>query len=157
MKRNKGAKATRETLQVWSLNQARSAIPYLTSVIRSMRDFALQSKSCRHRVVCLARQHGRPTRANLIALQEAERDAREAETRYLDASADLEALDVFTLDPIRGQALIPFVHEEQLAWFVFDLFEPKPLRFWRFQADPDDTRRPITPTQQGWTGTTEIV
>ncbi len=53
------------------------------------------------------------------------------------------------LDPVHGQALVPFVHEEQLAWYVFDLFDPQPLRFWRFQSDPDETRRPLTQRQHG--------
>ena len=68
MKRNKGAKQTRDTLQVWSLNQARAAIPYLTSVLRSMRDYVLQSLAATHRAKRLAAKPGRTTRADLIAL-----------------------------------------------------------------------------------------
>jgi len=156
MKRNKGAKQTRETLQVWSLNQARAAIPYLTSVLRSMREHVLQALAASHRARRLAAKPGRSSRKDLIASQEAEQEARQAESRFQEAAGELEELDVFTLDPVRGQALIPFVQEEQLAWFIFDLFDNKPFRFWRFQSDPDDTRRPITPTQQGWTGTTQL-
>jgi hypothetical protein len=156
MKRNKGAKQSRDTLQVWSLNQARAAIPYLTSVLRSMREHALLALAAGHRARRLAKKPGRATRADLIAWQEAEAEARQAESRFQEAAGELEELDVFTLDPVRGQALIPFVQEEQLAWYIFDLFDAKPFRFWRFQSDPEDTRRPITPTQQGWTGTTTI-
>jgi hypothetical protein len=156
MKRNKGAKQSRDTLQVWSLNQARGAIPYLTSVLRSMREHVLQALAANHRARRLAAKPGRTNRRDLIALQEAEREARQAEFRFQEAAGELEELDVFTLDPIRGQALIPFVQDEQLAWFIFDLFDNKPFRFWRFQSDPEETRRPITPTQQGWTGTTQL-
>jgi hypothetical protein len=156
MKRNKGVKQSRDTLQVWSLNQARAAIPYLSSVLRSMREHALQSLAASHKARRLAEKPGRSTRTDLIAWQEAEREARHAESLFQEAAGELEELDVFTLDPVRGQALIPFVQEEQLAWYIFDLFDNKPFRFWRFQTDPDDTRRPITPTQQGWTGTTQI-
>ena len=156
MKRNKGAKQTRETLQVWSLNQARAAIPYLTSVLRSMREHVLQALAASHRARRLAAKPGRSSRKDLIASQEAEQEARQAEGRFQEAAGELEELDVFTLDPVRGQALIPFVQEEQLAWYIFDLFDNKPCSFWRFQTDPDDTRRQITPTQQGWTGTTQI-
>jgi hypothetical protein len=156
MKRNKGVKQTRDTLQVWSLNQARAAIPYLSSVLRSMRDHALQALAANHKARRLANKPGRTTRADLINWQEAEQEARHAEGLFQEAAGELEDLDVFTLDPIRGQALIPFVQEEQLAWYIFDLFDNKPFRFWRFQSDPEDTRRPITPTQQGWTGTTQL-
>jgi hypothetical protein len=156
MKRNKGVKQSRDTLQVWSLNQARAAIPYLSSVLRSMREHALQALAASHRARRLANKQGRTTRKDLIAWQEAEHEARYAENLFQEAAGELEELDVFTLDPIRGQALIPFVQEEQLAWYIFDLFDKKPFQFWRFQSDPDDTRRPITPTQQGWTGTTQL-
>ena len=60
-------------------------------------------------------------------------------------------------NPTRGQALIPFVHQEQLAWYIFDLFDPKLFRFWRYQTDPEDTRRPITAREQGLTGSTRVV
>ncbi len=156
MKRNKGAKQNADTLQVWSLNQARAAIPYLSSVLRSMREHALQALTASHRARRLARKPGRPSRSELIAWQEAESEARQAEAQFQYAASELEQLDIFTLDPVRGQALIPFVQEEQLAWYIFDLFDSKPFRFWRFQSDPEETRRPITPTQQGWSGSTTI-
>ena len=156
MKKNKGSKSSHETLQVWSLNQARAAIPYLSSVLRSMREHVLEALACRHRARHIASKPGRATRRDLIAEQEALSDARAAEDRFQVDAGELEELDVFTLDPVRGQALIPFVQEEQLAWFIFDLFDPKPFRFWRFQSDPEDTRRPITATQQGWSGSTQI-
>ncbi len=65
-----------------------------------------------------------------------------------EALEELENLHVFSLDPFRGTALIPFLHEDQGAWYIFDLFDPKPMRFWRFQGDPEDTCRPITSLQQ---------
>jgi hypothetical protein len=43
---------------------------------------------------------------------------------------------------------VPFVHDEQLAWYIFDLFDAPAFRFWRFQSDPEDTRRPITSKQK---------
>ena len=156
MKRNKGAKQTRDTLQVWSLNQARAAIPYLSSVLRSMREHVLVALAANHRSKRITAKPGRTTRRDMVAIQEAEHEARQAESRFQEAAGELEEIDVFTLDPVRGQALIPFVQDEQLAWYIFDLFDNKPFRFWRFQSDPEDTRRPITPTQQGWTGTTQI-
>jgi hypothetical protein len=156
MKRNKGAKKTRDTLQVWSLNQARAAIPYLSSVLRSMREHVLVALAANHRAKRIATKPGRTTRLDMVAIHEAEHEARQAEARFQEAAGELEEIDVFTLDPVRGQALIPFVQDEQLAWYIFDLFDNKPFRFWRFQSDPEDTRRPITPTQQGWTGTTQL-
>ena len=82
-------------------------------------------------------------------MQEAENAARRADDNAAQAAAELADMDIQPLDPVHGQALVPFVHEEQLAWYVFDLFDPQMFRFWRFQSDPDDTRRPLTPRQHG--------
>jgi hypothetical protein len=79
----------------------------------------------------------------MIALQEARRELDEIKTRFEETENELNRLDVYSLDPVQGLALIPFVREEQLAWFIFDLFDPEPLRFWRFQDDPLDARRLI--------------
>ena len=149
MKRNsKGAKR-RRTIQVWTLAQAKSAAPYLTSVVRSLREHTLEALAGRRRLRAIDERPGRPDRAALIARQDADDAARRAEDEASRDADELLALDIQPLDPVHGQALVPFVHEEQLAWYVFDLFDPQPFRFWRFQSDPDDTRRPLTPRQHG--------
>ena len=150
MKRNsKGAKRRQRSIQVWTLTQARSATPYLTSVLRSLREHTLEASACRRRLRQIDQRPGRPDRDALIAMQEADNAARRAEEHASAADDELTALDIRPLDPVHGQALVPFVHEEQLAWYVFDLFDPQLFRFWRFQSDPDDTRRPLTSRQHG--------
>src|SRR5260370_30926412 len=150
MKRNsKGAKRRRRTIQVWTLTQAKSAAPYLTSIVRSLREHTLEGLGLRRRLRHIEERPGRPNRDALIAVQESDADARRAEDNAVQAADELLALDIQPLAPAHGQALVPFVHEEQLAWYVFDLFDPQPFRFWRFQSDPDDTRRPVTPRQHG--------
>jgi hypothetical protein len=150
MKRNsKGAKKRQRTIQVWTLAQAKSAAPYLTSVVRSLREHTTEALASRQRLRHIDNRPGRPSRDVLIAKQDADADARRAEENASQAADELLALDIQPLQPVHGQALVPFVHEEQLAWYVFDLFDPQPFRFWRFQSDPDDTRRPVTPRQHG--------
>jgi len=149
MKRDrKTAKRNRHELQVWSYDKARSATPYINSIVLSLREHALEIRSRQQEVKRLDELPGRPDRQTLIAQEEAQRDLHRAEHRFEDAAADLEQMDIFCLDPIRGQALVPFVHDEQLAWYIFDLFDNKHFRFWRYQSDPEETRRPIT-AQQG--------
>jgi hypothetical protein len=150
MKRQpKGAKQRRQAIQVYTYAQAQSVAPYLTSIVRSVREHSLEALTARRRLKQLDRRPGRPNRDALIEAQEIDRQAQRAEDSLRDALAEMQHLDVYPLDPVRGQALVPFVHEEQLAWFVFDLFDPQPLQFWRFQTDPEDTRRPVTPRQHG--------
>lgn len=150
MKRQpKGAKEQPQVIRVWTFQQAQLAMPYLSSIVRSLREHALEALSHYHLVKRLARRPGRPDRTALLAQQRAEQDARRSDERFREALDELEALDIYTLDPVQGQALVPFVHNEQLAWYVFDLFDPSPYRFWRFQSDPEDTRRPVTSMQKG--------
>jgi hypothetical protein len=156
MKRNsKGAKQRRRSIQVWTLTQAKSAAPYLTSIVRSLREHTTEALACRLRLRHLDQRTGRPDRDTLIAMQETDAAARRAEDRAVEAADELKVLDILPLDPVHGQALVPFVHEEQLAFYVFDLHDPQPYRFWRFQTDPDDTRRPVTPRQHGRVETVE--
>lgn len=158
MKRQpKGANERPQTIQVWSYDQAQSATPYISSILRSLREHALEALQHFHRAKRLANRPGRPNRAAIIAQQEAEKEARRADDRFHDALMELQGMDIYSLNPIQGQALIPFVHNDQLAWYIFDMFDAQPLRFWRFQSDPDDTRRPITAMQRGTAETTQIV
>jgi hypothetical protein len=153
----KGAKQRTQTLQVWTFGQAQAAIPYIASVVRSIREHALEALSQAQQARRLRDRPGRPNRAALIAQHEAEQAARDADDAFQDAVQELQQLDIYCLDPVQGQALIPFVHDEQLAWYVFDLYDSPHLRFWRYQSDPEDTRRPITSLQRDGQGATRVV
>jgi hypothetical protein len=144
----KGAKERTQTIQVWTYEQAQAAAPYIASILRSLREHALEALQYYHRARRLANRPGRPDRSALIAQQEAEHEARRADQRFRDDLAELQALDIYTLDPVQGLALVPFVYNDQLAWYIFDLFDTQPLRFWRYQSDPEDTRRPVTTMQR---------
>jgi hypothetical protein len=140
-----------QPLRVWTFNEAQAAAPYITSVVRSIREHGLEALGWDRTLARLARQPGRPNRSALIAKQEAEKQLHEAQERFREAADELQALDIFSLDPLQGQALVPFIHQDELAWYIFDLFDSQPFRFWRFQSDPDETRRPLTPSQKGLT------
>jgi hypothetical protein len=145
----KGDKQRTETIQVWTYTQAQAAAPYVGSIVRSIREHALEALLHHRTFRRLSDRPGRPDRSAIIAQKEAEEQARRADDRFHEAVNELEELDVFCLDPIQGQALIPFVLDEQLAWYIFDLHDAVPFRFWRFQSDPEDTRRPVTSKQKG--------
>ena len=148
MKRSKKEKQP-QPIQVWTLAQARAAHSYILTLVRSLREHSLDVIARRREVARLADRPGRPDRQTLIALQEAQGEVLRAENRVHEDATELAGLDVYSFDPIRGQALIPFVHDDQLAWYIFDMFDSDPFRFWRFQSDPDETRRPVTARQRG--------
>ena len=66
-----------------------------------------------------------------------------AQAKFDDALVELNAIDVFLLDPVQGLALIPFRKEDDLAWYVFDYFTPRGLIGWRYHHDPIEECRPL--------------
>jgi len=146
MKRNsrKKARANVVRLRTWTHAQAQSAQLYVASVVRSVREHFLEAIRGHNRLEELSKREGRPDRNAIIARDDAQREFDAAKARFDDAENELNRLDVYILDPLQGLALIPFLQDERLAWFIFDLFDNEPLRFWRFQEDPLDTRRPVS-------------
>ncbi|HWY85582.1 MAG TPA: hypothetical protein VNX28_02600 [Gemmataceae bacterium] len=144
MKRKRKQKRPQlRTISLWNYPRAHKALPYLRSVTQSLRDHWLEVQGKRLAVARLSRQHGRPDRAALLAGASAAAQKAQAEDRFADALNELVDIDVYLLDPVRGLAFIPFQKEQELAWFVFDLFESDDLKTWRFHKDPLDMRRPI--------------
>src|SRR5438552_4778926 len=139
----KETKRRKRNIRVWTLDEATAAVPYIAAVVRSLRDHWLDAAAKHKLAARLDALPGRPDRALLIAKAEALKDANEAENRYEQAQAELAALDIYSIEPARGEALVGFVYENQLAWFIFDLFDSEPYRYWRFHNDPLDTRRSI--------------
>lgn len=144
MKKPGKAKKRRNAVQVWTQSQARALVPYLKSVMASLREAKLAEQQHQRDARQLADRPGRPDRATMIALDEAHRAAGRAADDFDTALEELQGLDVYCLDPLAGQALVPTVHEDQLAWFVYDHFDSEPLRFWRYHTDPLEMRRPLS-------------
>ena len=143
MNRN-GSKKKARNVRVWTYDEAKKAVPYIANVMRSLREQRIEAQNLHRHVQRLTSLPGRPDRTALLAQSEADRQVREAEHRFEESMDELVGLDVFCLDPIAGQAVIPFLHAQKLAWFVFDLFDDEDhLRQWRYHDDPLDTRRPI--------------
>jgi hypothetical protein len=141
------SRRSRNTLRLWTFDQARAVVPYLASIVRSLREHALHIQTVRRRLATLEDQPGRPDRRVLISIEECKRDLARAEEENAAALSELESLDVQLLDAVQGQVLVPFVHDDQLAWYIFDLFDSQPIRSWRYQSDPDETRRKLTAAQ----------
>jgi hypothetical protein len=133
--------------RLWTFEKAQAAVPYLSSVTRSLREHYLEILANRREVQVLTERHGQPDRRALIEEQEARRDLEKAEQDYQDALDELSELNVQPLDPSQGTALVPFVQGDQLAWYIFDPSDRQPIRSWRYESDPDQTRRALTAPQ----------
>jgi hypothetical protein len=117
-------------VRTWTYSQVRAVLPYVASIMGSLREHRLAA--LRHHLASdrLAAKPGRPGRDTLLALEEAAREARRAEADYQETLTELESLGIRCLNPVAGQALIPFCQGRKVTWYVHDLFEPQPLRFW---------------------------
>ena len=132
-----------KAILLWTLPQARAAASYLAAVLGSIRESWLEAVRKEVFAQRLAAKPGRSDRKRLIDEQQAFAEAGSAHQRYLEAREELEGLGIASLDPNQGMAWIPFSYDNQLAWFVFDLFDSEPIRFWRYQTDSLETRRPV--------------
>ena len=144
MNRDKKDTGREKAVQIWTYPQALAAVPYIASVMRSLRETWLEARSLERRLKLLAERPGRPNRTALVAQAEAVRAAARAEQAHDDAAQELRDVGILCIDPHRGEALLPCVHQHMLAWIVFDLFAEPPLRSWRYHSDPAETERPIT-------------
>jgi hypothetical protein len=149
MNRHKGAQKRPQVIPVWTYEQATKALPYITSVMKTIREYYIKAQQSDLEAKRLAVAPGRPDRDAIIGHEEACRDSRVASERSKEAIDELQALGVFCVDAIRGEALVPFARDQQLAWFVFDLFDSECFRFWRYHEDKPDMRRPIAEVQCG--------
>ena len=131
------------TLHLWTYEAALRAIPYLRAVVRSLREHWLHLQSVQRRIQRLDSRPGRPDRQTLVRRAVAVKELEQVDSELEETLAELEAIDVFRLDPAQGLALIPFSKGDELAWYVFDLFSPQGLEAWRFHGDPLEMRRPL--------------
>jgi len=150
MKRQrKNAEQPVEEFPVWTFEQAGRAVPYITSVMNSIRELYLEEQSQRRLARKLEAQPGRPDRRTIIRQEEAKRDADKVQGEVAAAAQELAQLNIHCVDPVNGVAMIPFVQGEQLAWLVYDLFDTDKISAWRFHHDPLTVRRPLAGIETG--------
>src|SRR5262245_9780316 len=139
----KSRRRTMKVLRLWPHAEAVKALPYIRSIMASLREDWLGVHRLKGRLRRLDGKPGRPDRTALLERQAIDTDSQEAAERFDESLRELMALDVYCVDPVEGLALIPFRKGDELAWFVFDLFDPERLENWRLHNDPIETRRPL--------------
>jgi hypothetical protein len=143
-RRNKEQQAMR-AMRLWTYDQAARAVPYLRSVLGSLREHWLEAQRQRRACELLANRPGHANRQRLLTGEDLHGRQERAENRFNEALEELMAIDVYLLDPVKGVALIPFRKEDDLAWYVFDQFADQALSGWRFHNDPLEECRPLAP------------
>jgi hypothetical protein len=145
-RRNKRSKRMR-TLRLWDWSEVTKAVPYLRSVIGSLRENWLEVLNAQRQLDRSANQRAPVKRQQIIETASQTDERERAQGRFDDALSELNRVDVFLLDPVKGLALVPFRKEDDLAWYVFDQFAPRGLVGWRYHHDPIEECRPVTTLQ----------
>ena len=113
MKRqNKKNKQTQRRIHLWTFAQAQAAVPFVRSIVQSLRDTWLDSLIHHQRLERLDAKPGRPDRATLTGQQDERQAADRAQQQFANTLEELEDLDVFCVDPLGGLAVIPFRQHE---------------------------------------------
>jgi hypothetical protein len=146
-----------EVVKLWTYPQANGALPYLHSIASSLREHWLEAQGKSRQVERLHQKPGRVDKKTLLEIENAKKEYDHADGRFQEALEEMLAMHVFPIDVNQGLAFIPFRQKEDLAWFVFDLFESKGLQNWRFHNDPLETRRPINEVVEGTTNEEVII
>jgi hypothetical protein len=108
--------------------QARAVLPYVASIMRSLREHRLDFLSRRRCLKRLTSQPGRPRRDALLAQEDAARGAVQADAEYQRTLAELESLGIRCIDSVAGLAIFTLYHDGYVREYVYDLFDLQPLR-----------------------------
>lgn len=136
-------KGRSKTIAVWTSEQAHRAIPYIASIVRSLRDLQVAISAREVRLQHLQARPGRPDRNLLIEQDDLRKELDSLRRDFKATQAELEDLNVSLVDPAAGLAMIPIAHLDQLAWLVFELFEEPKITSWRYHTDNRERRRPL--------------
>ena len=148
--RKKRSKKVR-ILHLWNFSEVIKAVPYLRSIIGSLRESWLDVLNTQRQLERVTKEK-KPSCTQKIIEVEARRDENErAQSTFNEALRELNDIDVFLLEPVKGLALVPFRKEDDLAWYVFDHFAPRGLIGWRYHSDPIEACRPLTMVPDAFT------
>jgi len=109
--------------RVWTDSEALAVLPYVASIMRSLREHRLDA--VRHHLAAkrLAGKPGRPRRDTLLAQEEAACEASRADAKYQKTLAELHSLGFRCLDSVAGLAIVTVYQNGDLAEYVYSLFD----------------------------------
>src|SRR5882672_1924618 len=97
-KQRKQKNASEITLRLWTYPEAQKVVPYLRTVVRSLRDNWLEIAQARRQMRRLDAKPGRPDRHSLILKEEATHDVARAEAKLEETLGEMSALSAYCLD-----------------------------------------------------------
>src|SRR5262249_28755485 len=143
MKRRRQRSKRVQIMHLWERGEVTKAVPYLRSVLKSLREHWLDAVNAQRRLDRAAAMRAPRKRQQIIENELQTAECERAQAKFKDAVEELASVDAFLVDPIRGLALIPFRKEDDLAWYIFDRFAKPGVIGWRYPNDPDEECRPL--------------
>ncbi len=143
MKRRRERSNPMRVMRLWTWSEVAKAVPYLRSVVGSLREHWLDILTIQRRIDKAEAAKGPVKRPQMMAMQSHQDERSRAQTKFDDALEELNKVEVYLYDPIRGLAMIPCRKGDDLAWYVFDHFAAPGVIGWRYQKDPIDECRPL--------------
>jgi hypothetical protein len=130
-------------MRLWTWSEVAKAVPYLRSVIGSLREHWLDILNIQRQIDKTEAGKGPAKRQQMMDMQAHHDERSRAQAKFDDALEELNKVEVYLYDPIRGLAMIPCRKRDDLAWYVFDHFAAPGVIGWRYQNDPIDECRPL--------------
>jgi len=137
-----------QVMHLWDWSEVTKAVPYLRSVVGSLREHWLEVLNAQRQLDRSAKPKAPAKRQQLLEKQTRQDERRRAQAKFDDALEELNHVGVFLLDPVKGLALIPFRKEDERAWYVFDHFASRGLIGWRHDNDAIEACRPLSLLQK---------
>ena len=135
-------------LRMWTLETAHQAVPYFRSLQNSIRDIWIDFRQAERIHNKLQQRSEKPDRDALIALDDSNADLARFEKQLEEISTEMIAQSLYCVDPVTGISAVPFMKDQQLAWFIVDLFDENGISTWRLHTDPLDRRRTLPELEQ---------
>jgi Uncharacterized conserved protein (DUF2203) len=144
MKRRRERSRPMQVMHLWDRSEVTKAVPYLRSVIGSLREHWLEMINAERRLHRSANDKAPFRRHQIIEKEKHQAERQRARDQFDDALEELIGVDVFLTDPVRGLAVIPFRKDDDVAWYCYDQFAKRGLVGWRYPNDPDEGFRPLS-------------
>jgi len=144
MKRRRERSKRVHVMHLWDWSELVKAVPYLRSVVGSLREHWLEMLNAERQIHRSVKNKAPFNRHQIIEKEFRREEHRRAQDKFDDALEELTGVDVFLTDPVRGLALIPFRKDDDVAWYIYDLFAKRGLIGWRYPNDPEEECRPLS-------------
>lgn len=139
-------KAKRPGLREWTFEEVKKRLPYLRSLLETIRESSWRANAAYSRIRRLNRKPGRPDRQRYTAIEEAQQEFVARDREVLDALEEMTELGVLCNDPVQSVAMFYWKEKHDSggfrgAWFVFCPFGNQ--LYWRYDEEPETTRRDV--------------